>query len=181
MADLRTNGTGSGIKPALVAAVLAIFAVTGLSAGITVGAALGGAGMRFSGETQVTKSAGPATSPAPLASSAPTIPPYSGNFSLAISFAPNPASAGEHLAVKVNASGADGASPAAGVRCTIEDTTGTSLLPATIAPVITDASGQASWDVVVPAGAIGPHTLKVTGVGAQRYSYYVLTTVTVAG
>lgn len=178
---MRSKLAREGVRPLIVAVVLMLFALTGLGAGIATGAIIGRLGVRLSGNVPSPTSKGGEASPSTSPSPTPTVMPYAGGFTLDAVVAPNPVASGERLTVRVTATGQDGSGAAAGVRCTLEDATGTSLLPATVAPVTTDAGGRAYWDFVVPQGAGGSHTLKVSGVGAHNNSYYVIRTVTVTG
>ena len=178
---MRSKVAPEGVRPFIVALVLMLFALTGLGAGITTGAAIGQLGLGRSSSTPSAISTGEEASPSPSPSPTPTVMPYARAFTLDAVVAPNPVASGQHLTVRVTTTGQDGGGAAAGVRCTLEDMTGASLLPATVASITTDAGGRASWDFVVPQGAAGSHTLKVLGVGARNTSYYVLRTVTVTG
>lgn len=180
MAALRSTAPREGVHPLIVALVLMLFALTGLGAGIATGAAVGRLGVHLSGNVPPAANKGGEASPSPSPSPTETITLYAGAFTLDAVVAPNPVASGQHLTVRVTTTGQDGGGAAAGVRCTLEDTTGASLMPATVAPVTTDAGGRASWDLVVPQGAAGSHTLKVSGQGAHN-SYYVIRTVTVTG
>lgn len=181
MAALRSEVGRGGVRPLVVAAVLALFALTGLGAGITTGATIGRLRLGLSSSTPPATSTGGEPSPSPSPSPTATITLYAGAFTLDAVVAPNPVASGQHLTVRVTTTGQDGSGAAAGVRCTLEDTTGASLLPGTVASVTTDAGGRASWDFVVPQGAAGSHSLKVLGVGAHNNSYYVIRTITVTG
>ncbi len=167
---------------AVVAVVLAVFALSGLGAGVLSRSALGGLGLFASATPTATSlptaTATSAPSPVPSATPSPTLP--AGRFRVTSAFAtPRSFAAGDTFTVQVTVLAPDGVSPAAGVLCYLQAPDGENQLFTTWpAPQITASDGTGEWSLTAPAASPGTYMLRVIAYGQHGYSTWFDTTVT---
>lgn len=171
--ERATRFTSSGF---FIALLLVVFSASGLMAGVVTRQVANASGPR--GQTRVATPTASAT-----ATSAPTdgTPSATGTFTLKVTLSTQRAKAGQTIQVQVAARGPDGVSPVAGVRCSlVQPDSGPQLLATLPAPHLTDATGQAAWNVTVPdQTAPGAYQVAAHGDGTA-YHFDAYATLTVA-
>ena len=173
---------GRGPSAAVVAVVLAVFALSGLGAGVLTRSALGAfASSTPTATTQPTATATIALSPSP--SPMATNTPFSGGgrFAIVVAASPNPVAAGSPFTVLVTATNDGSTTPAAGVLCTLRARQGDAnpLLTTWPAQQTTNTAGSAQWQLTAPSMPPGPYTLEVYARrGGASYTFDTTLTLT---
>lgn len=183
---MKPNGRQAGSWQAAVLALLFVAcAVSGLAAGVTTRAFAGGA-LTASHTPGADRTPGPTHTqgqPSPSATTPPAtiVPPY--GFSLTAVITPRSVAPGQPFTVTATVTAPDGVTPLAGVECTLGAAPGSAPLFATLPPpAISDASGQASWSLTVPATATpGSYVLDISAHGARGWRYDSRPSVTITG
>lgn len=145
------------LSGAVIAALLILFAASGLMAGALTRLVVTSPSIILVGRGAPSPTPG-ASVPSPTATQAPS--QVSGQFILNISVTPKNAAPGQTMQVVVVATRNDG-TPVAGLLCSLQTDSyfGPSLLTQWPAPVVSDASGQATWTLTVPNSAPGTYTI----------------------
>jgi len=181
---VQQSSARPGIRTPIVLLVLALFAVTGLGAGMLVRTALAGIGVHLTGTATTSAPVGsPATHPAtPSPSPSVTVPAElaPSGFKLSASASPRVVAPGQSLVVTVAATAGNGA-PQPGVACYLDaaDPSSAGLLPVEPSTAVTSSDGSASWTLTVPQVAAGSYSLRVHANGQHGWEYHVFVTITV--
>lgn len=180
----QRNGPLSAI---LIAIILVACSMSGLAAGVYA---------RHLGDTISTSTSKPpvssnltATARATATLSPPptaTITPQPANttgFVLSASASPTTLSPGQSFSVTVTAVTGQGGAPIAGLQCFMRAPTKahTPLFQSWPPPKITDATGQATWDLTTPQVSPGLYGVEVVAYGTNSYNYYVDALMTISG
>ncbi len=184
---MRPNGRQAGSwRAALLALLFVACALSGLAAGVTTRAVAGGAltagSLTIPGGAKSTPTHTPAQ-PSPSATTPPAtiVAPY--GFSLSATVTPRSVAPGQPFTVTVTVVAPDGSTPRAGVECDLGAAPGSPPLFASWpAPVVSDATGQASWSLTVPATAApGSYALDISAHGARGWRYDSRPSLTISG
>jgi hypothetical protein len=167
-----TRFTSSGF---FIALLLVAFSASGLMAGL-VTRQVAGASERRGPTARAT------ATPTATATTAPTdgTPFATSAFALSLLLTPSRIKAGQTLQIQATAHTTDGETPVPGVRCAlVPPDAGPQLFATLPGPQLTDASGQAAWNVVVlDQTAPGAYKVSLRGDGAS-YHWTGFTTLTV--
>jgi len=161
---------------ALAAAlVLVLCAATGLGAGAYSRGVLGRSGslglLTPSVAASPSKRAQATTAPTTTATTASSVPVESG-FTLATVATPAQVSPGEQLTATVTAIDRFGVAPVRGLQCFLQAPPNRRpLLAHWPPPAVTNEQGQATWNLVVPAGSSGQYGIEVIAYGPNQYYY----------
>ncbi len=103
-------------------------------------------------------------------------------FTLGVAASPKSVAPGQSIEITVTVVQKGTQTPLAGVQCFLRPPTGggQSLLMQYPPAVVSDASGQASWQLTVPAQAPGTYRVEAVAYGAHGYNYFSYTDVVVA-
>jgi hypothetical protein len=159
------------LPPALAALLLVAFALSGLLLGLlTHGLVISAAAMPHATATATHARATATHTPPP-----PTPPPATGSFALSLTVSPMNVPAGGTLTVAAHADVLGTDRPLANLVCAVSgDGSGQDLLAAWPAPLPTDAQGNATWHLTVPAGAAGRYAIEVRARTSAYSAYQII-------
>lgn len=179
-------------SPLAVSVILVLLSASGMLAGLTVHSLQSGAQVSISTPSPVAQAtiptqptATPAATVLPTATSSAETPPAanSSQFTLSVSASPKTVAPGQSISITVSVVVKGTQTPLAGVQCFLRPpTSGGQSLFAQFPPAATsNESGQASWQLTVPAQPPGLYRVEAVAYGPHSYSYYSFTDVTVTG
>lgn len=186
----RRQATRTPPSMLAVSALLVLLSASGLLAGIVTHRLQDNA-TATGPVAQATTAAGQPTStpsaPAQPTATASAVTPSSGTgssqFTLSITASPKTVAPGQSIEITVTIVQNGTQAPLAGVQCFLRPPTsgGQSLLMQYPPAVISNASGEASWGLTVPAQPPGTYRVEAVAYGPHRSYYYSYTDVTVTG
>jgi hypothetical protein len=172
---------GRGPSAAVVAVVLAVVALSGLGAGVLTRSALGAfASPTATATTQPTATATLALSPSPSPTATNTPILGGSSFAITASANPNPVRSGSPFTILVSAYDSATKAPVEGIVCTLGAPSGTTnpLFASWPGPQVTDATGQARWQLVAPPAQPGRYKVEIDAQRADGSSFVWTSTVT---
>jgi hypothetical protein len=177
---MRKDASRLGTRPLIAALLLLLFALSGLGAGFASRTALDGFGS--AGQAAAPTSMPTATvaeTPTPLAT--PTAAQLLGpsHFTFKATAAPRTLVPGQAFTISAVLVAADGSTPVANVTCYLRAPDDSApLFTPWPAPVQSDATGQAIWNLTAPQLAPGIYQIEVYAFGEHGWSFRYNTTVT---
>lgn len=148
------------LPPALVAALLGAFALSGLLLGLLTHGLVISASANAPHATAT--AAHPHATPTHSKTPSATQPPATGRFDLALSVSPQRVSQGDSITVTVKATAMGTSAPLPNLLCVLSgDGSGPDLLTKWPAPQPTDAQGIATWHITIPQVAAGTYSIEV--------------------
>ncbi|MBF6589041.1 MAG: hypothetical protein IVW57_00745 [Ktedonobacterales bacterium] len=168
----------------VAAALLVAFSATGLMAGGVTYAFFGGRAViqRTSSPTTAQTSV-PAHTPTPASNLTPhPTAAITTLFTLSLSAGSSLVRPGQKLQITVMATSETTGQSIAGLACQLEapEDGAAPLLRSWPEIAVTNAAGQATWEITVPDTAPGTYGIGVTASGARQYRYHAQANVTVA-
>ena len=186
----REAGSGRTLNGWLVAAVLALCCVTGLATGVLArslsnnpavrppGFTSGGTG----GATAATTAAAAASPSAALTPSATVVPVQATGFTFSVATSPAQVAPGQAFTVTVTVVSATKA-PLAGIECFMRAPSNgsPSLFQDMPTPQVSNADGEAIWNLQAPAASPGTYRIEVVAYGSSKYFYFGYAHLTLTG
>lgn len=180
----QRNGPLSAI---LIAIVLVACSMSGLAAGIFarhLGTAVAAGTSKPPVSSHLTATPRSTATPAPAPTATlPSQPSSTTGFVLSASASPTALSPGQSFVVTVTAVTGQGGVPISGLQCFMRAPTKAHppLLQSWPPPKVTDTSGQATWNLIVPQVSPGLYGVEVVAYGTNSYTYYVDALMTISG
>lgn len=186
----RNARSANTLSAVLIAIVLVACSISGLAAGVYARHL----GDRLASATATAPASAASHTPhlhatataiiAPIPTTTPTVQhTETAPFILKASAVPSSLTSGQSFTITVLATSQHGAAPVPGLTCYMRaPSDGRAPLFQTWPPqAITDANGQATWNLAAPQVASGPYGVEVVAYGANGYNYYSDTFVTITG
>jgi hypothetical protein len=169
----------------LATAILVAFSATGLMAGSLTFKVTSSLAAHPPAQPATSSPTATASVTTGTSSSSPTAVPsrtITQSFRLDLSATPNPIQTGQRLAITIQASDNFTHAAIGGLACSLENPEdgGSPLLTAWPGPAVTNADGQAAWNIELPPTAPGIYEIGFSATGAHGYRYHGQVSISVA-